>query len=55
MMERIRKQDWVFAIDKKLIPKNLKSLRYAISALIEKLIGLRLGEHKNYKMVKSKT
>jgi hypothetical protein len=46
---RIARANWSFNYDRKKVKRNLK---YRILYFIEKLIGWRLGENRNYKLLK---
>lgn len=48
---RIDAKNWQFDTD--ISKKNFKSIRYRFLMLIEKLTGYRIGEYKNFKIVKS--
>lgn len=52
MNTQIKSQNWDFKIDKTCIKWNLKNIRYFVSDIIEQASGIRLGEHKNFRLVK---
>jgi glycosyltransferase involved in cell wall biosynthesis len=52
MNERIKNQDWTFDIDGVGTPLNFKTFRFFLSDVIEKLTGFRIGEHKNFKIIR---
>jgi hypothetical protein len=49
MAERISKQDWTYSAD---LSRKSPSLKYRLKSFIERLTGWRLGEYKNYKLIK---
>lgn len=51
IQERIKSQNWKFDTD--ISKKNFKSLRYRLLMFIESLTGYRIGEYRNFKIVKS--
>lgn len=48
MMERIKNKNWKFDHD---LSKNKYSMKEKVKRLISRLIGYRIGEYKNYKIV----
>ena len=48
MMERIKNKNWKFDHD---LSKNKYSIKEKVKRLISRLIGYRIGEYKNYKIV----
>ncbi len=48
---RIEKINWEFNFDKKALRKRM-SAKYKLLHFIERMLGIRLGEYRNYKIVK---
>jgi len=51
MKEKVNTSTLKIRINKKQIKWTFKNIRYLISDLIEKISGIRIGEHKNYRMI----
>lgn len=52
MRERIEEQDWDFNPKKPISDWSLKDLNYFASDVFERLFGHRIGEYKNYELMK---
>lgn len=52
MRKRVTEENWKFEIKRHLSDWNLKELNYFASDLFEKVFGFRIGEYKNYRLIK---
>lgn len=52
MQNRVRSQHWKFDLDKIKHKVTLRDLRYRIGGIIARLAGLRIGEYKNFILLK---
>lgn len=53
MNERIKKQNWKFDARMRWSDWDLKNINYLASDVFEKIFRFRIGEYKNYRLIKS--